>query len=176
MGGGVTYNWNTDSVSGTTLNGAWDCTLNIYVSAGGGSPSKITYALKRINSSGVVQETIFQEQKTVPKDTTSDVDCTGDASKSVTFAAGDGVMFTIWETGGTRTIRINYNGADTDDSEVVIPATGPTPTVSPTVSPTTSPSPTISPTISPTNTPAGTPTATPAWKIMLITHHDEVSP
>jgi len=160
------YNWNTDSMAGTTLNGDWGCTINIYVSAGGGAPSKITYWLDRINSSGVWQETIFTQQQTVVKDSVNDVACNGATSTSVTFAAGDGLMFTIQETGGSRTIRINYEGADTNDSEIVIPA-APTPTSTPTATATATatptdvpPTPTATATATPTDVPP-TPTATP---------------
>jgi hypothetical protein len=128
--GSETDNWNESSMGGSTLNGAWDCTVNVDVSSGGGGPNRMTVAVYRINSSGVIQETIFSEESgALTKGANTDYACTGVASKSVTFAAGDGVMFTAYQSNGTRTITLNYNGADTDDSEIVIPAAAtPTPT------------------------------------------------
>lgn len=185
-----------------TLNGSWGCTMNVDVSAGGGGPNTITITVERVNTSCVSQETIFTEESgTLTKGATTDYTCTG-ASKSVTFGNNEYIKVIVYQSGGTRDIDLNYDGADPDDSLITIPdaatptptasptaTTTPTlsPTISPTISPTQSPtvSPTISPTISPTatatvsptisptNTPTSTPTATPALDVMLITRNEE---
>jgi hypothetical protein len=161
----IEYNWNSDSMAGTTLDGDWGCIINMYSAGGGGAGSKVTVRLSRISSAGTILETIFTEQMTVLKGDTSDLTCVGVATTSIVFGAGQGLMFTIYRSASSRTTRINYDGADTNDSQVSLPgAATPTPTFSPTVTP----SPTFSPTISPTTPPAGD------TKIMLITQYNEV--
>lgn len=119
--GDSNISWADDLVAGETRNGTWDCTLNLDVGSGAGGPNRVTVRFERVNSSCAVQGLIFEEETgTLTKGEITNYECTG-SSASITFAAGEGVMVTIWQTNGTRLIDLNYNGADTNDSEVVIP-------------------------------------------------------
>lgn len=119
--GGSTQSWADDLVSGQTRDGTWDCTLNISVNGGAGPPNRATVRFERVNSSCAVQELIFEEETgTLPTGATTNYECTG-ASASITFASGEGVMVTVWKSNGTRLLDLNYNGADTDDSEIIVP-------------------------------------------------------
>ncbi len=114
-------NWNDTTMAGSTRNGAWGCNINVTVGAGGGPANKMTIQLDHVNSSCVAQSTIFSEETgTLSKGATTDYTCTG-SSKSVTFGVGDGILLTILQSNGTKTIDINYNGSDTNDSEITIP-------------------------------------------------------
>lgn len=150
-------NWNDTSMASETRSGLWDCTINVTVGTGGGPANTVTVTLDHVNSACTVQAQIFQETTpTLTKGVATDYACMG-ATTSITFAAGDGIMITFTE-GGNQSKDINYNDADTNDSEVVIPPVFvPTPTATPTSTPTFTP--TATPTFTPTAT--STPTATP---------------
>lgn len=150
-------NWNDTSMAGERRDGLWDCTINLTVGTGGGPANKVTIAVDHVNSSCVVQTAVFSEvTPTLTKGATTNYACTG-ATVNVTFSVGDGIRFTIFQSNGGQQVDMNYNGADTNDSEVVIP-----PVFAAT------PTPTATPTSTPTATPTSTPTALPSARSRII--------
>lgn len=116
-------NWNYQAVASSTLNGAWDCTLRYYVVSGTGPGNKFTVDLQRVDSSCAVQQTIFSEETgTLSEGSWLTYECTGDTSESVTFAAGEALMLTVYRTNGNQSITTRYNAADPNNANVVIPS------------------------------------------------------
>ena len=104
-------NWNEAVFAGKTFSGLWDCHVGVQVAGGGGGPAnEAEIFIERVDSSCNVQETIIEE--TTPELTrgaNNEYDCTG-VTKSVTFAAGEGIMFTITDSRGNKLKRFLYAG------------------------------------------------------------------
>ena len=116
-------NWNDTSMATETRSGLWDCTINLTVGSGGGPANRVDIALDHVNSSCVVQTALFSESTgTLAKGATTNFSCVGATVNNVVFAAGDGIRLTVFQENGNQQVLLNYDGADTNDSEVVIPA------------------------------------------------------
>lgn len=110
-------------MAGVTLDGDWDCQMYVTVGTGGGPGNRITVTMERVDSSCAVQETIFTEESpNLDKSASTDWSCTAVTSKSVTFAAGEGIKWTVYQSNGSQSVWLHYNRSfGPRDSDIRIP-------------------------------------------------------
>ena len=138
-----TENWNFNDVAGEERSGTWDCHFSVTCDSGGGPPNAATIQIERVDSSCVSQQTILTHVSgALTEGGQTVIECTDVTSTSATFAAGEGIMVTVWQSNGNQNCDLDYNGAAEDNAFIIVPDVVAGPTATPTPGPTPTPAPT----------------------------------